>query len=88
MKKIFICLGKPVPGILLAVLIAGVVQWISGKDIDGWMGLAVAIFILYSGAMLAKETISPLLGESASPELQRDIIGILEKEEAVLGYSH
>ena len=46
----------------------------------------MAGFILYSGAMLGKETISPLLGESASPELQRDIVAILEQEEAVLGY--
>ncbi len=69
-----------------AVLIAAIVEKFSGWQVDGYMGLAVAAFILYSGVTLAKETISPLLGEAASPELQKEIIGILEKEETVLGY--
>ena len=69
-----------------AVLLAAVVEAVTDWKIDGYMGLAVAGFIVYSGVMLGKETISPLLGESASPELQKDIIAILEKEEAVLGY--
>ena len=69
-----------------AVLVAGVVEAVSGWKIDGYMGLAVALFILYSGAMLAKETISPLLGESASPELRKLIVDVVEKESFVLGY--
>lgn len=69
-----------------AVLLAAVLQGLLGWKIDGFMGLAVAAFILYSGAMLAKETISPLLGESASPELQKQIVAIMQQEEAVLGF--
>lgn len=69
-----------------AVLIAAVLERLFGWKIDGFMGLAVAIFILYSGAMLAKDTISPLLGESASPELQREIVALMKQEPSVLGY--
>ena len=69
-----------------AVLGAAVVERFTGWQIDGYVGLAVAAFILYSGAMAAKDTISPLLGESASPELQRDIVTLLGEEPAVLGY--
>ncbi len=69
-----------------AVLLAAVLEAVTHWKIDGYMGLAVALFILYSGAMLAKETISPLLGESASPELQAQIVALLDKEPAVLGY--
>ena len=69
-----------------AVLIAAILERLFGWKIDGFMGLAVAIFILYSGAMLAKDTISPLLGESASPELQRDIVELMKQEPSVLGY--
>lgn len=69
-----------------AVLLAAVLERIFGWKIDGYMGLGVAIFILYSGAMLAKDTISPLLGESASPELQREIVTLMKQEPAVLGY--
>jgi cation diffusion facilitator family transporter len=69
-----------------AVLLAALIHWLTDWHIDGYMGLAVALFILYSGAMLAKDTISPLLGESASPELQKQILAILEQEPEVLGY--
>ena len=69
-----------------AVLAATVVQAATGWKIDGFMGLGVAVFILYSGWGLAKDTISPLLGESASPELQRQIAALVDGEEAVLGY--
>lgn len=69
-----------------AVLVAAGIEYISGWQIDGIMGLAVAVFILYSGAMLAKETISPLLGENASPELQKLIIDVIDSEPEVLGY--
>ncbi len=69
-----------------AVLIAGVVSTAFGWKIDGIMGLAVAIFILYSGANLAKETISPLLGEKASPELRQQIVSLVSACPEVLGY--
>ena len=69
-----------------AVLLAGVIQWLTDWRIDGYMGLAVALFILYSGAMLGKETVSPLLGEAASPELRQLIVDTVNGEETVLGY--
>lgn len=69
-----------------AVLAAGVVEYFTTWSIDGWVGLAVAIFILYSGAMLGKETISPLLGENASPELQELIVDYVRSQPKVLGY--
>lgn len=69
-----------------AVLIAALVEMFASWRVDGFMGLAVALFILYSGAMLAKDTISPLLGETASPELQELIIDVIRAEPKVLGY--
>ena len=69
-----------------AVLVAGVVSSILGWKIDGIMGLAVAAFILYSGVNLAKETISPLLGENASPELREQIVTLVGTCPEVLGY--
>ena len=50
------------------------------------MGLLVALFILYSGVTSAKQTISPLLGETASPELRQLILDIINSDELVLGY--
>jgi len=70
----------------LAVLAAALVEKFSGYRIDGYMGLAVAAFIFYSAIGLAKETISPLLGESASPELCKVIANMMEAEPRVLGF--
>lgn len=69
-----------------AVLIAALVEYFTTWAIDGYMGLAVALFILHSGANLAKETISPLLGEAASPELQQLIVDYIGSNPKVLGY--
>ena len=69
-----------------AVLIAAGLQMAFSWQLDGWMGLAVAAFILYSGVNLAKETISPLLGETASPELRQVIVDVVTVDERVLGY--
>ncbi len=69
-----------------AVLVASLVEWLTDLRVDGYMGLAVAAFILYSGVSLGKETISPLLGESASPELRKRITDVVESEPLVLGY--
>ena len=69
-----------------AVLIAGLVEKFAQVTVDGWMGMAVALFILYSGVMAAKETISPLLGESASPELRELIVDYVRSQPKVLGF--
>lgn len=69
-----------------AVLLTGILGTVFGWKIDGIIGLGVAAFILYSGAMLARDTISPLLGENASPELCRLIVEVIESQPEVLGY--
>ena len=69
-----------------AVLISAVAEKFTGWRIDGFMGLAVALFILYSGIGLAKDTISPLLGEAVAPELQAQILDKIRSEQRVLGY--
>lgn len=69
-----------------AVLIAAVVEKLTKIPVDGWIGLGVALFILYSGLNLAKDTISPLLGENADPELREKIVDYIVSQPKVLGY--
>ncbi len=69
-----------------AVLVAALVQHFTALHIDGFVGLAVALFILHSGVQLALETISPLLGESTSPELRELIVDYISTDPRVLGY--
>lgn len=47
-------------------------NWIK-FPIDGYIGVLVSLFILYSGFNLIKETINPLLGEAPDPELVEKI---------------
>ena len=70
----------------LAVLAAVLIEHFTELKIDGYVGMAVALFILYSGGSMAKQTISPLLGETASPELQDLIIAVINSEPKILGY--
>ena len=52
-----------------AVLIGCVLGHVLHWQVDGWIGLLVALFILWSGWSAAKDTISPLLGAAPDPEL-------------------
>ena len=69
----------------LAVLAAAAVEYFFDLRIDGFVGLSVALFILWSGWGLAKQTISPLLGEAASPELRALILDYVSAQPSVLG---
>ena len=51
-----------------AVLIATLVSQLTGLNIDGWVGMLVALFILFSAYKAAKETLSPLLGQTPESE--------------------
>lgn len=63
------------------VLVAAVLTFVTGIDrLDGIMGMGVAVFILYSGIQLVRDTIDPILGAAPDPELVEHI------EKKALGY--
>lgn len=68
-----------------AVLIASLVSHFIHVELDGWMGVAVALFILYSGVGLIKDTIDPLLGVAPDPELVKHIHDKIMSYPGVLG---
>lgn len=69
----------------LAVLAAGFLSMAFGWKIDGYAGLAVALFILYSGVGIARDTIDPLLGTVPDPELVRTIGEKIRSYDKILG---
>lgn len=69
-----------------AVLAAGLAEAVWNIRIDGIMGFGVAVFILKSGWDMARDTISPLLGENADPELREKIVEHIRSQPKVLGY--
>ncbi len=68
-----------------AVLACSVVSELTGLNLDGWAGLAVGAFIIWSGVDLLGETISPLLGQAPSPELVGHIRERIMSYPGVLG---
>lgn len=69
-----------------AVLAAAVISRVSGVQVDGWAGLAVALFILWSGVGIAKDTIDPLLGRAPDEQLVHTIANEIRGYDArVLG---
>ena len=56
-----------------AVLVSVVITYFSGFNLDGYMGVAVALYIIFSGLKLIKDTADPLLGTAPSSELTEKI---------------
>lgn len=67
------------------VLISLLIGHYSGYNVDGYMGLLVALFIIYSGIMLIKETSSPLLGQAPDPHLVKEIEDLVTNNQGVMG---
>lgn len=68
-----------------AVLLAMLVGHWSGVQLDGWTGLLVALFILWSAVQAARDTVSPLLGQSPDPLLVKEIEELVMAHDAVVG---
>lgn len=68
-----------------AVLLATLAEHFFGWKADGPMGILVSLFVLYSGVTLAKETISPLLGEGADAKLRTELMNYVKEHPLVLG---
>lgn len=68
-----------------AILISILIGKFTGLQLDGYMGCLVALFILYSGIQLVRETSSPLLGKAPDPSLVKEIEERICSQQGVLG---
>ena len=68
-----------------AVLLSVLVGKFTGLNIDGPCGILVALFIIYAGFGLVKETISPILGCAPDPQTVKALSDAVCSSEAVLG---
>ena len=68
-----------------AVLVATLVGHFSGLMIDGWAGILVALFILWSGFNAARDTINPLLGTPPTHEFVEEIRDLVMAHPAIIG---
>lgn len=66
----------------ICIAISLLVSRFTSLPIDGYMGIFVSLFIVYSGFNLVKDTVNPLLGEAPDPKLVESI------QEMVLSYNN
>lgn len=67
------------------VLVCTLISYFTGYSVDGWCGVAVALFIGYSGLEAVRDTVSPLLGKAPDPKLVRQIEEIVLSYEGIVG---
>lgn len=67
------------------VLLGLGITHVTKLQLDGWLGLLVAVFILKAGWSAAKDTIDPLLGTTPDPDMVKDIQALILEHEQVVG---
>ena len=68
-----------------AVLVGALVSRVWGIELDGYLGLIIAIFIIYSGIKLIMETADPILGVAPDDEFVQKISDKILSYEGILG---
>lgn len=59
--------------------------YITKINIDGYVGLAVSLLVMWAGVGIAKDTLEPLIGQSVDPKLYREISEFVESYDGILG---
>lgn len=67
------------------VVVSFLISKFTSFPIDGYIGIVVALFIVYSGFSLVKETLNPLLGEAPDPELVEQIRSMVLSYDYITG---
>lgn len=67
------------------VLIGLVISNLTGLMIDGYLGAAVALFILFTGVSTFKESLSPLLGNPPDADFVSDIKDTVMQDDMIVG---
>ena len=72
-------------GATLAVLVSAIIARFSGFDIDGYMGVIVAVIIFIAGIKVLNETKNSILGSAPEPEVVEGIHNIVKEYPQILG---
>lgn len=66
------------------VLLSVLIQRLTGYEVDGYAGMLVALFILYSGFDILRDILNPLLGEMPDAEFVESIENKIKSYEGIL----
>jgi len=68
-----------------ATILSITVTKVTGINIDGWMGLAVSLLVMYAGFNIAKATLTPLLGGAIDREVYASVTSKVESYKGIIG---
>lgn len=68
-----------------AVLIAIMISHYTGINLDGYMGVVVALVIAKAGIEIVRDTLNELLGQAPDPEFINEVVSKVLSYEGVLG---
>lgn len=66
-------------------IVSLIVFKVTGVNIDGFVGIGVALVVMWAGVGIAKDTLEPLLGEAVDPEEYQKIKRFVESYDGVVG---
>ena len=69
-------------GVVILGMVAG---QFTTLPVDGYVGVLVAAFIVWAGFGIARDTVAPLLGEAADPEIAKNIEKLVMESEHIVG---
>lgn len=67
------------------VLVGALITRFTGYNLDGYMGVAVAVLIMVTGYQLIRKTSGPLLGEAPSHRLVDEIYSTIRQKDGIIG---
>ncbi len=68
-----------------ATVLSLVLSHVFSYNLDGFMGAAVAVLVILSGIGIVRDTVTPLLGEAADPELEKRIVRQVMSYDGIIG---
>ncbi|MDD3253163.1 MAG: cation diffusion facilitator family transporter [Lachnospiraceae bacterium] len=66
---------------ILSILVFGIFH----VNIDGLVGLVVSVLVMIAGVNIAKDTLTPLIGEAIDPKIYRKISDFVEQYDGIIG---
>ncbi len=66
---------------IISILVAAVWE----VNVDGFVGIGLSLLVIWNGINIAKDTLAPLIGESASPKLYEQLKSKVESYDGIVG---
>ena len=67
--------------VIVGMIVGQYVSW----PVDGYVGILLALFILWSGISSARDTLDPLLGQAADPQLAETLRALVMEAPSIVG---